>query len=137
MTTMEPKCRPGLETFPSHQSRLPASQQEHEELRLSESKKRGTEWLNFILGGNSAKTLWFMHAASERLANHKGASCSEGGSRWGRREQSQNCLSRLSGRKTGWVKNNTVLLGQTNKQTNTFFYCFWRQIAKMNLFKTI
>lgn len=40
---------------------------QREQELLSPSESEGSEWLNFIIVGNSAKTLWFMHA-SERAS---------------------------------------------------------------------
>lgn len=113
--------------FPLRRSSLPAFQGEREELRLSESDERGTERLNFILGGNAAKTLWFMHAASERasgwpiageravLKDGAGGERERGGS--GAKTASSGCSERKTsggGGQPAQLKLG-VLLGPTNK----------------------
>lgn len=124
MTTVGPKCRLHRKTFfspPLWSPSVPAG------TGGTQSKwVRGKRNLNFILGGNSAKTLWFMHAVRERLANHKGASCSKGWSRWRREgaEPKQPLQAEWEkdwrGKKTAQLKLG-VLLGQT-----VFLFFNWR-----------
>lgn len=71
-------------TFSSRHPILPSLRREREPLSPGASKRRGSERLDFIFGGDSAETLWFMHAVSEQLASHEG-----GWRRRGPRERSQ------------------------------------------------